>query len=898
MEGSTGMDVELDGLALPPFASEENKQLDAEVKRKEAELESVEEKLESDGKRVKVMTDHLVNVQQELVNTQQLVDAKKNESETEEHLKALVNRQLGRLKAEIVRLQKLQDDTQDQINSYSNELMRGNEKLDQFKLEMNWNQEQLEQWAIAARQKEEDELTLEKYRRADDSKVRELTLAVEKLTVENDSKRKQLADQVTETQARQIEMDKTAELFKQLHEDRKKLIAQWEEAVNSMKTRDNQLERLGEEYAGNLGRKRQKEEKMRERKKFHEEVEGENSKLEQGIQQSDRQLVRIRLDHMDVKSSLTGFKDEVEVLKNQLTACETEKVNTRNQHNQLVKSLESRKDKHDQLQKQSKGHARGLEDAVLKSKDKEGQSKDAEAARAEMLQQQKMIEKEMKAAKDTLYKESAELYRLRAEEANTLGEISGAQSAIKNLQFQISRLDQERQRQQELLYAVDFQSQLMQRKVARVSGERTVEEREEFNEKVDQLEKQLEEQKNLHSILSAQIKRQDAELKSANRTLSIVKKDTEQMKGSMEELELQNTIVNRTVQSTVKDKEEALMQHDILRLEVKRLRQNLNSKSENLYSLENRKQQLQISMEEREKEIEVHTDVLKAQLRGAEEERHKAAIELAERKHKISNLKSKYENVRNKVKKEDGEDQHSQAHYMIKAAQEKEELQRRGDELDDKIRRAEREIRSLENTLAHLVTRNQKYKENFQTANQQNQNELEEKQALEEQSRAANEVLFKKKKQLTQLEREEQEDVKRYEELQANIERVSGHTRELTAALDVLRADIEAQGPKMERANQTLEASVRRATDAGVDMAEDSLASLDIAARMLRDQNQSVLFALSNALQEHGEDVLPLFDSLCAEKGVARPSRPPSVASSRPGSSRSTSAVGRARTPN
>merc|ERR1719159_1254200 len=49
--------------------------------------------------------------------------------------------------------------------------MRGNEKLDQFKLEINWNQEELEQWAIAARQKEEDETTREKYRRADDSKV-------------------------------------------------------------------------------------------------------------------------------------------------------------------------------------------------------------------------------------------------------------------------------------------------------------------------------------------------------------------------------------------------------------------------------------------------------------------------------------------------------------------------------------------------------------------------------------------------------------------------------------------------------------------------------------------------------------------------------------------------------
>merc|ERR1712039_656444 len=107
---AAGVDMGLeDGQALPPYASDANKQLDAEVKRKEAELETVEEKLDSDGKRVKVMTDHLVNVQQELVNTQQLVDAKKNEADSEEHFAQLTNRQLGRLRAEIVRLQKLMD---------------------------------------------------------------------------------------------------------------------------------------------------------------------------------------------------------------------------------------------------------------------------------------------------------------------------------------------------------------------------------------------------------------------------------------------------------------------------------------------------------------------------------------------------------------------------------------------------------------------------------------------------------------------------------------------------------------------------------------------------------------------------------------------------------------------
>jgi coiled-coil domain-containing protein 39 len=878
-------DMLLDGDSLPPYASEANKQLDAEVKRKQAELENVEDQLESVGARVKTMTDHLINVQQELVNTQQLVDAKKNETSTEEHLKALTNRQLGRLKAEIVRLQKALDDTQDQMNSFSNELMRRNEKLDQFKLEMNWNQEELEQWAIAARQKEEDELTLEKYRRADDTKVRELTLAVEKLTMENAQRRKELADLVTETQAKQIEMDKTAELFRQLHDDRRRLIDQWEESVKSMRSRDSQLERLGEEYASNMARKKQKEDKMKDRKRLYEDTEGENQKLEQTIQQTDRQLVRIRLDHMETKNSLTSFKDEVEVMKNQLQACQTEKTNTQNEHTVLSRNLELRKEKYEQEHRALKVQQKSLEDAQATSKEKEQISAEAERARQEMLQNLKMVEKEMKAAKDSHYKESQELYRLRAEEATTLGEISGAQSAIKNLQLQISKLDQERQRQQELLYAVDFQSQLMQRKVARVSGERTIEEKDEFNKKVEALSTQLEEQKSLHSILTNQNKRQDADLKNANRSLADVKRDCEAIKGTVEELELQNMIINRSVASTVKDKEEALMQHDILRLEVKRLRQQLNSKSENLYSLENRKQQLQISMEEREKEIDVHTEVLKAQLRAAEEERHKAAIELAERKQKIYTLKSKYENVVSKVKKEDGEENLGQAHYMIKAAQEKEELQRRGDELDDKIRRAEKEIRSLENTLGHLVTRNQKYKENFQTANQQNQTELEEKQTLEEQSRAANEVLFKKKKLMMQLEQEAQEDVQRYEELQRNLQSLEGQVQELAGARGVLRQDINAQAAKIDRAQQAVETAKRRATEVGVDLGPESPPTLDIEAKSLKEQNQSVLFALSNVLQDYPEDVLPLFESLCQERGVTRPSRP-SSASSRPGSSR------------
>lgn len=51
--------------------------------------------------------------------------------------------------------------------------------------------------------------------------------------------------------------------------------------------------------------------------------------------------------------------------------------------------------------------------------------------------------------------------------------------------------------------------------------------------------------------------------------------------------------------------------------------------------------------------------------------------------------------------------------YYYQAAQEKEELQREGDDLDARIRKAEQEIRALENTLKLMNKRNETYRKSF-----------------------------------------------------------------------------------------------------------------------------------------------------------------------------------------
>lgn len=66
------------------------------------------------------------------------------------------------------------------------------------------------------------------------------------------------------------------------------------------------------------------------------------------------------------------------------------------------------------------------------------------------------------------------------------------------------------------------------------------------------------------------------------------------------------------------------------------------------------------------------------------------------------------------VARAEGGETHSQAYYIIKAAQKREELQRKGDQLDQDIRKCEKEIRALNTTLDHLNARNTAFRESFQ----------------------------------------------------------------------------------------------------------------------------------------------------------------------------------------
>lgn len=856
---------------FPEYANEENKNLNAEIKEKKEFISRFTEEVEEISERKKILNEHFKNVQEELVHTQVLVTTEKKETDSEEHLKQLAERQIGRIYSELQRIELQAGDFQDRLNSIQNEIFKGNEKLDQFKLEMNWNQEELEQWALASRQKEDDNLTLYKYKQADDAKIKELTLHIERITMEVRGKQSELDKEVTETQAKQIELDKTAEEFKRNHSERHELYERLQETIKACKRLDKQFSDALEQFKQDRLRIRKKEETLAQRVKAYENLKGESQKIQSQNTLEQRKVADQRMEEIKTKQDLETFKAEVDITRNQLSALASDLNGKRSQIIGLNKELAQRKQRYEEALKKEDQTRLRLESEYKQTENLESNAKAAEEIFKKYEGIRNKIEKEIRDLKDNLFKETKKLLELRSNEANLLGEIKGALAAGRNLQAAINKRDQEIQKQHVLLYSADYLIQSNQRKVDEAKGIQITDKNKELIVKIEEKEKKLQEKEEQLEKVMKSVKKLGDDLRLIEKNLEKTTNEGNLLQTNYEELNLQIKMIEQEITSEAQGKNGMLVQHDTMKLEVKKLKDILCAEADKLFSVENRKYQLQMSMEEREKEIRVHKETLLAEKRAAEEEQHKVLVELSDRKSKVQNLKVKYENLCYKNRSNDDGEERTQAYYVIKAAQEREELQRYGDELDSKIKKAEREIACLSDTLDHLKGRNTRFRDSYLTSG--NSNEVEMKNAIEDQCRAATEQLSKKEKELRALQRQYEEDMKHLLEVQTKHDLLTRIINDSESNKLKARQQISQQQDKIKRAIQVYENSE-------VDL--NRIQETELGYQLAKIKNKCLMSAITQISADVPE-LAQLIESVLTQQGVKLPSRPTSSLS---GSSR------------
>jgi chromosome segregation ATPase len=847
------------------------------------------------------MAEHLKNIGQEVMHTTELVTAKKKEIETEDHLTQLVVREAGRYQQEFKRLTEANELSDEKLSVAQNGIFTGNAKMDQFKLEMNWNQEELEQWALAAKQKEDDNLALQKYTRADESKIKETTLLLEKLQIAVVEAKTKLENETTDTQARQIELDRTAEEFRRVHGERQVLVTQWQDTVEAMRRRDQTVQKLAEDYAHERSNLAKQVELLNSAREELSGIKDESGDIEARTTQLERMVQGRKGELMATQAKLQGFTDEMEALKNELQSSASALMRRRNENVTAGRLLEEKKATLVDARRKYQETKKALDDEKAAAGRTELSAKEAEDNLAAAELELKKKDLTVTAKKEEVFRQSQALFALRQDEAGMIGEISGAQSSSRNLQSKIRTLDQESLRQQELIYSAEFQIQQMERKVSRGLGERSDEETKALKKEIGGLEGEVEAAKEQKKMLVAQCRKLNFELRAAQRKKEVSETAAAELKEKIIELEKENVSFAGSLETLTRAKEEKMVQIDVLKLDVKRLRDALNSKADKVFSLENRKQQLNLSMEERKAEIAVHADVQRAQLKAAEDEKHRITVELGGRRLAVEKQRDKYETlckVSGVRAGEDGGEPKSQAYYMIKAAQKREELQRAGDELDQDIRKMEKEIKALSATLKHLGVQNTSFRAAHQKVNLSGE-DAERLRQLEQQSKASADALFQKKKALQRLQTDLEEDGRRLEQVTSQAARLRERNAHLSSARVQLDSELAVQREAVEKITRRvgrMTQSVRERPDAillntgggGEESDEnnsqdgqrtlkfgETLQEKDFRCEALTDTVTTALYTLGQLAEEYPE-IKDTLTMRLMDSGLAVPERPAS----------------------
>jgi len=875
------------GQRLPPFANAENVALDSSLQLKEARLAALATRIADLNERKERMDKHYRQIGSDAKGTQALLEVKKGEVEREMQRREVEEREKGRIDEMKEQAKKSLTELESQSTNLQQAIYKTTNQIDTLRKNLNMTQNELKAFTELSNEKQSDTLALLTYNAEDEAKIRGLRLQTERLQAELIKKDNMLEKEGTEISVTWMEVERaTKELAKQ-NVDREALVAQWESTLARTQDRDKQIELHQAELDKVQALLDTRQSQVEAEQTQLDQQMSSNEELDEKLNLLDRELGTMRNDYKEKQISFAEFKDEVNVTKGTLSKLSTELQSTKKSISDLSNEKEN---KAARLEEEKVNLARAREmigDLKKEVGSLEEQMNQYQAILVEQAQKDKVLTKRLKGQKEIEFRVKQENHRLISDEANLTAEIKGARVSLKSLQAQVAKLEDESLKQQELVYHQDFAIQQLERKIRRAQGERSDEEKETLEARISELTSELEQLTKKWNMLTGQVKRSGEEVKTARRKMDAVEADRKAVMVTIGELKLYNDSSAHQLAIKVKEKEELMVDENILRLELRRLRSALEHRADTVLSLESKQLTLSLSLESRSNEIIAHRDVLMLQLKQAQEDRSRSNGTLREKKVKVEQLKRRYEVLATWEANDDGEER-SEAWFVIQSAQKKEELTREGDQLDTKIKRAEQEIRALENTLGMMNDRNEEFRQSV-LQSELEPREVQQRDMLEVQYRAGLDRYKQKKHYIESLQLELSNMEETLQHLSHDeAERLSA-VNSLESRLETLNKELADQTTKRTRAQKQIYAIAKRLREEEDKTSEVSI-ELDIYIREQKEINQLMLRKLFDCALKFPE-LESRLNALLYESGQTLPKQTNISASSSRASSKAQSTV-------
>nr|VZI17291.1 unnamed protein product [Spirometra erinaceieuropaei] len=453
------------------------------------------------------------------------------------------------------------------------------------------------------------------------------------------------------------------------------------------------------------------------------------------------------------------------------------------------------------------------------------------------LQQEENYKAELTRVLVSLRKEHYEitntLRTVTEEKVLTQIKIDSSISALKNLHATVSKLNEETRRQQDIKYNLSLQIESMERRIAPLQDDVNEEQIAALKEQIQARTKELEMQTAIQKTLSNQLVQVQTDVLHCQRSIASLKKEYDAVEYRMSTDELYVDQTQKALDLAEKEKNNMLVEENMLRLQLTRLTRLLDNHNEQVFDLEKQRLQLKVFANERELDLKMYMDNLRSELNINAEEKSRLSIELQSKKMQVGKTRNRFEIASVKLAPPAGEEAHSQAYYIIKASQQRSALKAQGDQLDREIAQGVKELEALENTLSVMNGCNRNYRQSHMEVPEDSELSIT-KQELEEALKLSLLTGAIKRRHNTELRSKCKEYLESSAGVEAELANLNNAERLLTEKAELREKELKSLQERLVRAQRCMKkakATARETTKLEADAWEHF--SDDIKVRLI-----------------------------------------------------------------
>ncbi|GJQ67331.1 hypothetical protein Trydic_g8230 [Trypoxylus dichotomus] len=848
-----------------PVANVENQALEAELEKLTSQRLKSKAAYDNANTRYEALSKHLKYVKQEADQNQKLLTAYKQQIDSENNKLKGSTAEYDRVNQEIRQIIKNVQDLDSRNLLKKNDLGKSMVKLENLKAETAWDEEALKAWEGSLKKRDDDNEILKKFSRADERKLNDLEAKRKNLQMEVVAKRDTVARMVAEITNYEQILERTGKIFKQQEEERIALVAKWQDAVKHLRQRDDNINNTNKDiYLTLLAIDNQKE-ILQEHTDFLANEKTHNKATEEEMNVLNMANSRTRKDLYELAQYIFRITSELNAFKRTMAASAVHLEKERAKSKLLEKELFYARAKITKINSEMDDIRAKLVHVNTALNTASDRAQNIEKLVNEEQRRTNMISQDSERTQGILYRNQLQLQDLKNIAKNFETEISGCEIATRMLEKHCKTKLAELQVQKELVYGLDYRINEMEVQISVWEGQnKTDEETEAMNAKIADLEAVLAEHTEVKNFLQGQVTRLEDEMRRLGIAISADAELIESLRGKLQDqILLFEGGVKQAAAAKLKSQQKQV-EENVLRLKVSQLGKAISKEDDHIYDLQKFRLELETALKERQIEISTHKDILAAQRKNLDESRCRLRADINIRKIRIEQFQKKHHLVLMSLGKDEDGQPLSITHFKIKNAQEKYMLQQEGDELDNKIKKAEKEIVAMENTLKVINVTNATYKKSFSVIDEESEEKMECKQLEEE---VNNHILMLKEQK--KILREKKVALKAIQNKLAVIqEKQMEEAQKLTEIRKEYANLRKEEGPRHERLTKTckqLKELKKKIPPAALEKPEKNL-----QIRQLQDANRSALQQLAEITIIHPE-MAPIINRYIYENGLKLP---------------------------